>query len=117
MRENSHFLCQHFLQLAQMRRLPVLLYQCVYLSHFFERENWRQFFGIGIGKFHPELIKLIWRCAFRIEPYIAAFRLTKFTAITFGDQWTDQCKSLTPTLATYKFGTSNNIAPLIGTTH
>ena len=59
---------------------------------------------IGIAYVQPELVELIRRCIAGIEPYIAGFRLTEFTAVRLCNQRACQGKYLTAIGTANQFG-------------
>lgn len=71
------------------------------------------FFGILITAVKPVLIKLIRGSSLGVQPNITAFALTKFTAVTFSDQWAGKGVSLTPLNPADKFGPGGDISPLV----
>src|SRR5574344_2366011 len=95
----------------------MLFNKSINLVFSYRSEDLYIFCCILITYIQPELIELVWRCIFRVKPYITRLSFAKFATISFSNQRACQCKSLTTYCTTDKFSSGSYVTPLVRATH
>ena len=117
MHHHGDFLCKPFLQRAQPRILLLLGLKSFDFLFCKVGEYPYVFCSIGITHVKPELIELVGRSAFWVEPHVARLGLAKFATVGLGDKRAGERIRLAAIHAADKFGASGHVPPLVGTAH
>ena len=88
MDEDGNFLGQKLLELSLSRVELMVCDCCLYFFLCKECENLDVALGIFIGNIEPELVELVRRSSFRIQPDVAFLGLAELLAVSLSDKRT-----------------------------
>src|SRR6476646_1187647 len=113
MHTRRHFTCKRLLRRSILRTLRHLTFERLDLVARMEREIPEVPACIPVFDVDPELIELVWRRPFWVEPHAARFGLTKLRSARVRDQRESHRMSLTAFRASDELETSRDVSPLI----
>ena len=117
MNHDSYFLCEELLEAPASRVLPVLCHGGLYGLLVQHGEDLDVPFCVLVGDVEPELVELVWACAFGVEPDVSFFRLAEFLSVRLPDERAGEGIGFLSEHPADELRAGGDVAPLVAAAH